>query len=234
MFARLLTGLIVLIWVTTSLGCVSSFGETTYPTVFDEELVGRWVVLAGSDDPVDETVLHLIVDVHKADGAEGGDSDAASGEQGDQSVTDLVERLFHPDRPKHLCAVVVEYTDEATGEVSEYKLDAQLVETAQGRYITLQASQAETGFPFDLAETPLQYTFRIERDRDLLKLWSHRIWLVWTPIPFASPAAVDEINIDDEEEATRLLVPDFDDVIRFYADSDEADWSVLVTAKRAR
>lgn len=212
-------------------GCSTPLSATTYPVVTDDGLVGKWALLSVDDGRNDDDREPFLIEITKNEHAAGGLllSEPTKGRVIEKIVpARLNETTDRPEDARYTISLIGADAPEARDHAPE--LVAQLLETNRSRLVTFQGSSRETGYPFDVLRTPLQYTLRIERAGDNLKVWAHKHQLVWTPMPIAGASEFDPADLPNEH--TRVLVGRFDDVVRYYAAADADAWRIIVTGTR--
>jgi hypothetical protein len=124
-----------------------------------------------------------------------------------------------------------------SGDSNELKvpleIDGGLLDSGARIYFTFQQSSGQVNSIVSLLHTPLQHTVRAEREGDTIRIYAHRVMLIWTPMEFAgtlTPALPDH----QEQEASRRLLQSFDQIIAWYDAAPDDTWLLLGTATRAQ
>jgi hypothetical protein len=198
-----------------SLGGCTPLAKTSYPVAWDDGLVGAWRFefnpdLAPPDHEEPAPVLRGIVS--RKPGPENQPADPPGGPA---SVW-----------PRLKVSVMVEGVEPET-----YEIVGGLLRARSHLYFTFQQSAAQSTPAVSLLHTPLQHTLRVERDGDILRLWGHRVTLLWTPMELAGTLTA-SLPPADSADWSRMLVQNFDDIIAYYEKVPEETWVLLGTATR--
>ena len=214
-----LLALMPAVFATMIPGC-TPLAKTSYPVAWDEGMLGNWrfefnaaLMPPDQEDPAPILLASVSKDSRPQDHP--------------PDVPGAPAEVW----PRLRVEVTETNVDEDDQPDPTYTIVGGLIQSAGPLFFSFQQAAGEATPDVGFLHTPLQYTFRVERDGDVMKLWGHRVMLVWTPMEYAGTLQP-SLPPADLPDWSRKLVQNYDDIVAYYEKVPGETWVLLGTATR--